>query len=181
MSWPDVTAIKAILGITGTADDAWLTRKREVVISEIENYLERFLTKGTHVEKARFGCGCGHMMYLKGFPVESITSVRGITDYAFDRDGTFCFDCVCDAEVEVTYVGGLDPIPADIVDMFYSMLAAKYANKNVTVSSGKKKAETVPGVYSVTYFEDSGGSSSGDSDSVGYYENILLPYRLIRA
>ena len=81
----------------------------------------------------------------------------------------------------MNYEGGFDPIPVDVLDVFYNMLSSGYAGKNVVVSSGRVKSQTVPGVLSTTYFDDSAGGAAAaiSPDLPGYYASILDSYILV--
>lgn len=181
MTWPTVADLKTWLKITGTADDAWLTHKRDFTIDAMERYTDRFLSKGSHVEVLGGTCGCVCNTQLRGIPVESIQSVSGAKDYRFNREGKVCFTCTGDGPVTITYTGGLDPIPMDLLDTFYNMMSAAYANKNVTKTGGGGiKSERVDGVATISYYPASSGDDGGggnDVESPRYYASVLDLYR----
>lgn len=183
MCWPTLDELKAWMGITSTTDDAWLEHKMAVAISNIENYTQRWFVKATYTEKIRAGCGGESRMYLHAVPVESINNVSGVSSFHYDNNGVFCFTCVTNADVSVEYIGGYDPIPVDILDVFYNMMGSLHANKNKIASSGRVKSESIPGVLSTHYFDDAaaGALVSSDPGLPGYYSSILDGYVLQKA
>src|SRR5438874_9915645 len=80
MSLDTLANVKTALLVSGTGDDAVLTRLMDVAESFIEQHTGRSFAGGTFTETHPAG---GPMLFLRNFPVASVTSLKVDGDRAF--------------------------------------------------------------------------------------------------
>lgn len=181
--WPTIEEIKSWLGITGTEDDDWLTHKRNVTISLIDRYCNRLFVQATYIETHNlWNCKSPavYEIFLKAQPVESVVTVTGAPTWKLTDYGTICLAVSCgttesnnDAVIE--YIGGFDPMPPEIIDVFYNMMNASYASKGY-VQTGQIKKETIMGVVSTEYAVGTDNTAANNPTLPEYYASILDSY-----
>ena len=189
--WPTLAEVKNFLNVTDSTHDAYISRIRGASLTAIEMYLDRKLEYKEETETILLtNCDkVSHLyrrVYLHRWPIDSVLSIvdengKAIT-FKIDEQGLLCGSFQSSYKVIVDYVGGFNPIPFDILTVFYEMINSLYAQKGVVASTaGALKSEAVPGVFSRSYYNSD--SSSGVSQSgMGVinpinYAFILDPYK----
>jgi hypothetical protein len=133
--------IKAALGITTTTpeEDSYLQAQLTVVVALMQRYTHRQLFKAayseTHLEP-------GHSVNLKEWPVESVASVsldgQSLSNYLLIPDKgilrPYGSCCACagvwtGCKLEVSYIGGFDPLPPDLLLVVHSFMAEAWKRK----------------------------------------------------
>lgn len=183
--WPDLDAIKAWLGIVGTEYDEFLTQRRAATISMIERYCNRLFELQNRIEEYDLakctGIPIGEI-FLKATPIAVINSITGISTWRETGYGSICLLLDChsessDGKITVDYDGGFDPIPPEIIDVFYSMINFGYTTKDAVPGNGQIKKETVMGVVSTEYVTDSSAGGAAVTQGMpDYYAAILDSY-----
>jgi hypothetical protein len=152
MAW-DLATAKAWLGITGTDQDAEVQAAMDAVMLIAERYCNRRFLKAQEIETFN---GDVATVLLSRVPVESITSVVAgestldpETGYVSDkRTGIVrcCCDhrcrCWCGCVITIDYVGGFDPLPADLEMALYGCLGVLWAR--MQTPPGEAAAATGP-------------------------------------
>ena len=72
MTIDSLSDVKTALGISGSGDDALLTELQTAADSFVESFCGRVFDGGTFTEDHPGG---GHLLFLKNFPVASVTSL----------------------------------------------------------------------------------------------------------
>ena len=80
MSLDTLANVKTRLGIAGTADDGLLALLQDSADAWVAGYCERDFAGGTFTE---YHPGSGAFLFLRNFPVESVTSVKADAAYGF--------------------------------------------------------------------------------------------------
>jgi hypothetical protein len=180
--------LKQELGIVGSADDARLELLITDATSMINEYCGRSFALDTYVEKIKIYSQSG-LLRLKNTPIQSITSItyKGVavdaSSYSIDSAetgsiaggwyntsllsgglGKIAIGSSQRSDYQVTYVGGYSVIPANIVRACIEIVRSFYKN---TTNNFNIKSESIDGVYSVTY---------GDN-STSIMANLLNSYR----
>src|SRR5262245_33928484 len=89
MALDTLANVKAALMITSTADDAVLARIMETAEAFIEEHTGRTFNGGTFTEDHSGG---QRMLFLRNFPVESVTSVKADGSRQFSSDSVVTAD-----------------------------------------------------------------------------------------
>lgn len=160
----DIQLVKDDLGITGTADDAWLQRRMDALWSHMEDYCSRplqppLLYEDNWSEIAQpwqphvpWPPAPTASVFLRRFPVLSIAQATINGDAAYDV-AKIVFDAagkllsvdgpglVTDlsyflpsARAVIQYVAGLDPIPASLYEAMLGALSVQWANRQAVQS-----------------------------------------------
>ena len=80
MSLDTLANVKARLGVTTSADDALLGQLQDSADQWVDESCNRDFAGGTYTE---YHPGCASYLYLRNFPVQSVTSVKVDPAYAF--------------------------------------------------------------------------------------------------
>lgn len=190
--FPSLVEVKGFLNITDATHDAFILRVMGSTINVIEKYLDRKLEYKEETETVLLtNCDkVSHLyrrVYLHRWPVTSVKSAtnelgRSI-DFQIDEEGLLCGEFHSGYKIIITYTGGLNPIPFDIISVFYEMINSLYAQKGTVASTaGELKSRSVPGVLSESYFQSGSGDSGASRSGMGVinpvnYAFILDPYK----
>jgi len=164
-----VANAKIDIGISGSTEDAYLTRLVAQSSKMIANYCGRVFKRETVTETFEVTYPAGILM-LSRYPLGTITSVKidgvailaanyhaetntGYLRQLDDNGRTICWDC---GLVEVVYQGGFSSIPEDLEAACIALVKARRATRD---RDATVRSEEVPDVYRVSF--DS-GSSSGE-------------------
>lgn len=150
--------VRAFLGVTGSADDALITRMISEHSQAMQNYVNRQLTSQQYSE-ALDGYG-GNVLLLKNYPITAISSLAvngrpipaasGYSDpgyrfrnYEVVLNGD-CFDRGV-MNVEIDYTAGYETVPADLAGACIKWVANSYREKDRLGQASKQLngAETV--------------------------------------
>ena len=159
MSW-DLATAKAWLGITGSDQDAQVQAAMDAVLTMAERYCNRKFLKAQEIETF---CDNMSSIALSRVPVASINSiVLGESDLPASgyvvQNSTGIIRCCCDqrcrcwcgCRITVDYVGGFDPLPADLETALYGSLGVLWGR--MTAPAGDASAVTGP-MKSVVLFD----------------------------
>lgn len=178
---PDLTtvaAVKTMLGIEGTEDDAFLASMVTACSQAMSAYCGRTLIKEVVQEQTEFGSPSGEVrpLVLRRWPLISVASVQlnGETkpagEYLVDKvtgmiwlvDGSgYRLDWGNGSRVVTAYTAGwtqapdtTNPIPSDI-----SLAAMEYVKQvyNDRDRADNLKSERILDVYAVSYFDGAAG------------------------
>lgn len=158
--------LKTLLGITGVAEDAYLTLMCGIASDIVEKFCGRVFTKTTYPDEIYEGTG-NHRLVLRQSPIVSITSIK----YRTGTPGTPQWQTIDDAfyytngdtgivymdnhffgqgnSYAVTYEAGYTTIPSDL-QMAVALIVGQYRATKGQASG--MKSETL-GEYSYTKFE----------------------------
>lgn len=182
--WPTVQDVKDYLGITDNTQDAFIQSSIDATSQSIETYLDRKIPLQYQVDtyrKSDFDPGAIVRLKLNRTPVYEIVAVLGdgaSVDYVLDDDGIaghfYNYD-----EIEIRYYGGYCPIPAEILSVFYQIMGTRWnLRSSVGIQgTGPIKKESIPGVYSVEYYDTKETNSSYDFITPHEYAHSLCPYK----
>jgi hypothetical protein len=149
----------------------------------IENYCHRKFALQADQEK--FVIDETKSIQLKRFPIQTIESIvyaNGIelTDYLFDAEsGSAVFhERVFNSEVMVSYTGGYDPIPPDVLIALQAVVRKTF--NEITGDTGQAiRRMQSPDLGLVEYFDNSSfQTASGMAVRFGEMFNLLDPYRV---
>ena len=163
-----LATVKTELGISGTADDAWLALVIQEESAAAVAYCDREFARETVVESFRLEAELREVggLYLSRVPVASITSVveDGVTltsvDYElaaadgrlYRLDGAGARSCWAHAKIVVTYAGGyvmLTTLPQDLERAVRTMVKGRwYARQRDPLVKGA----SLDGVMSEQYW-----------------------------
>lgn len=139
----------------------------------VENCTERFIVNATKT------------LQVKRFPltaIDSITYVNGleVSNYLFDAESgivVFNQDAI-QTQVEITYSGGFDPIPPDVLLALQGVCRKLLSDENGDSNQSVRRIQT-PDVGMVEYFDQSPFmTASGLNIRFGEYFHLLEPYRV---
>jgi len=190
--WPVLDDVKAELGVVVITYDAYIQRQIDATVQSLEKYLGRKIPAQVDSETFRItatdkNIGRQGYLQLRRWPILEV--IRCIhpddlsdIDYEIDEHGHLVGAFGCYDAVQVDYHGGSCPIPADILEVFWQMVAYRYAQKDAVAggaAAGTVKKEAIPGVFSREYFSGSEGSATSSSGGADprTYAYILDSYR----
>ena len=195
MTW-DVSTARAIAGFpaTDTTHDAALRLVMDAVLATVETKLERGLLK--RKEAARFHRVDSCRIYLPRYPIERVISPGGLRHVHYRNGWIEGASPGRDGDVEIEWIGGYDPLPADLERALWGAFLAEWANSDpltgaptagaaVLTGSGEMKSLTVYDAYKVDFDVGStsaGGASAGKVDEAFWgalspWADILMAYR----
>ena len=193
MTWSLDTA-RAVAGFApdDNTHDVALQLVMDSVLAAVETKLERGLLKRQETAKFYHVNFC--RIYLPRYPIEQVISPTGVWR-VHHRNGWI--EGMGGSEVEVTWIGGFDPLPSDLERALWGAFLAEWANSDpltgapiagasVLVGSGEMKSLTVYDAYKVDF--DVGATSVGGASGVGKIDeafwgalspwaDILMAYR----
>jgi hypothetical protein len=152
-----------------------------------DNYCHRHFNYEASCSE-KFIINASKTVQLKRFPVtgvESITYVSGveIADYLLDEiTGIVIFSQeAVETQIEITYSGGFDPIPADVLLALQSAVRKLYSSSQGDSGQSIRKMQA-PDVGLIEYFDNSSfQTASGMPVRFGEMFNLLEPYRVYSA
>jgi len=178
--WPTVQEVKDYLGITDLTQDPFIQSSIDATSGSIENYLNQKIPLQYRVEyyrKSNFDPGFVVRLPLGSNPVESVVCVLGDdAEIAYTRDdkgiGGYFYNY---NKLEVRYYGGYCPIPAEILGVFYQIMAIRWSMNPATgsLSNGPIKKEAIPGVYSIEYYNTEENATGYNRTSPMEYSSTL--------
>lgn len=182
----DEDQLAALLGID-VADLTDTDRIAALATSAlIQNYTDRQLVRGTYTER-HLGQLQGSVQLLE-YPVVSITSIREVINGSASATDVVGYRLVrptgivlgwWGCELEVVYVAGYDPLPADLVAAFMEGFRTVRAVQAMPDGASLVKRVAVTGVGSVDY--DLGASGLAGSGGWAFLPPtsvaLLAPYR----
>lgn len=142
MAFATLAQTKEWLGITGTADDALLTRMLDAATASMEQYMARKILSASYTER-RNGTG-GNVLTLRNRPVTAVSSVVSdgmtlaisdgkATGYMFDDSALYYIGNAFSRgmqNVTVAYTAGYASAPADLVQACIEIVGAKYKERD---------------------------------------------------
>lgn len=185
--------IKSYLGVSGSADDAFLTSQGQLVSDAIEAYCQRKFnavnyTQTYYCEDYKRG---DSRLFLAVFPVNSITSIEedgeAITGYRLHpqtgiltkKEGFFFGD-----EIIVEYNAGYAQadIPSVVKSVVYSVVGERYSKKKsgIDLNFGSDvQRVSIPGTISIDFDYTLTNSERKNpfGSLLGNYLNLLDHYR----
>jgi len=183
--WPTLEEVKAELGITGTEQDAFLTRSIAASIGAIEGYVHRKLPQQLESETFYItDCdkciGYIHRLQLKRWPIVSVTTCLdgsgNAVEYSIDEGGMLCGTFMTSDKIIVDYEGGLDCASEAFniaLDVFWDMVTYRNSKYGEVATASDVKKESVPGVYTIEYHSPTSTEGSVTASSAKYYEGSL--------
>jgi hypothetical protein len=187
MSWVDDTLedFKTWLGVT---DDAAATRALTLALATVETWLDRPLEKAERTETNWLLSG---VIRLRAWPVETVSALTIVNGQPLDlswliidnRTGLVCAPLLA-GQTTTTYIGGYDPMPADLELALWQVAAALYptVQSAAGASTGQAiKRVTTPDVGTVEFATN--GAAGGEADSLlgatlsPQIESLLARYR----
>jgi len=189
MSWVDDTLEDFKTWLGGTPDDAAATRALTLALATVETWLDRPLEKAERVQEDWPAYG---VILLRAWPVESVSALTIINGPPLDlanlrldkRTGRLLAPGCYYTQATTTYVGGFDPMPADLELALWQIAAAFYptAQSAGGASTGQAvKRVTTPDVGTVEFV--SSGAAGGSADAIlgatlsPQIESLLQRYR----
>ena len=177
--------MKALLGIDpgNTDDDAYLTNELTSMSAIVEKYCAREFTKATYTDVLDYHDGV--TVVTDSYPIESLVSVilDGVSLDLSDtpvkvirESGTLSLKtgAFCDYDtVDIEYIGGYDPIPADIQRVVSDLVHSRYANKFINDPTRRIRSESIPDVANYIYERT---KAFDDNPLLGPYMSILDGY-----
>lgn len=149
--------------------DAQIVISKDTALHVMERYCDRHFIKNAEIERhVHFH---GYVMSLSRYPIDPnhIEVVTyGTEEYHVDYDrGLIRFDnVISNHAVEIAYVGGYEPLPPELVFVFWQVFKTVYdIHGGGSVSSGNLKSVKA-GQISISY-DTSGGSSNPQGGAVG--------------
>lgn len=118
----DLADIKTFFGIQDSSLDSQLTMASAMVTSVIRNHTGRYLTKGTYVETFTDVMDQKPERYLIETPVELVVPPTNGDVVTLLQQTTGRVLLMAGPAVEVTYEGGYDPMPADLLGVFFELI-----------------------------------------------------------
>lgn len=198
----DLATLKTLLGVSGTASDAYLTALIPIVSTRIAQYCNRVLPAEAVIDQfwaQRDGFpianrGAAPPVQLTRYPVQTLTSVvetvAGLpttlvqgTDFNLDpvkaqltRLDFSGYPVKWQPNlIAVTYTGGLSPIPPDIA---FAAAAWIQAMRSAQGRDPALRSQTSPGVFEQTYFGTGAGVAGGMprdvADCLDNYKSVLI-------
>ncbi len=163
--------IKTYLGISTTANDAFLVSQEAIVAAAIEGYCRRVFSSTEYVQrfyKEDYKSGEDSLSLFQ-YPLIEIDTIEEFTDDVLQEDITefvrphyptstltntedyFFFH---GEEVVVTYTAGYTTIPADVTGVLYSIIEERYNKKlsGISLNFGTDVQRiSIPGTISVDF------------------------------
>lgn len=187
--------LKTYLGVTGTADDAFLTQQGELISDTIEAYCRRKFAQATYTQKW-YNDGsyikAPRELKLFHFPAISITSLS-MDGEAVDPSAyrvhlpTGIIKLLPDApvdwdELEVVYSAGFAAIPSPIQNAVYELVETRYNRKKAGVAlnfGSDVQRVSIPGTISIDfdYSLQTNERSNSFGLILGSQANVLDYYR----
>lgn len=171
-------AVRQELSIAGVDDDLWINGKLPRASAAAATYCGRILARQTYSQMFRTDYECSRMLFLREYPVTSITSViedgvtLATTDYEIEAETGILYRLCSDQRVpwigcKVTVVfvagyvlpGGVSTLPNDIEDATIALMKSAYMARQ---KDPALKSYEVPGVVSETYWIAGPGDESGN-------------------
>lgn len=160
--WPTLAVVKSTLGIATSTDDVYIQRQMDITENEIENYLGRYIPMQVQTDTIR-GIECNKAfgftssLQLKRWPVTEIIEIEGDDelldiDTVIQYEGLLSGDFSAYDKVEVKYHGGMCPIPYELVEVFYSIVQAKYESKDNSSTHQEIRKRTIPNVITEEFY-----------------------------
>jgi len=159
----------------------------------VERYCKREFTETLHTDELHDGDG-STVLWLKNFPVASLTSIKTVEDDASeetclgaefrvnlltgevrpapDCDCTYCHFPEGNRNIQATYTAGWATIPEDIQEAVAQTVAWLYAKASAAVTDSGWKL----GVAAKTYFKE----GAGDALLPATVRQLLAFYRNVR-
>lgn len=187
MAYPTLTEVKEYLGITGTLDDTYLTATLAAVIDAVEQYCQRVFPETVGVSAKVFNAVQQNVFYLPQYPVDSVQTLTvdgdsvDITDIVVNGDlgKVTLSSTVTGDEVEFSYTGGFDPVPAVVTHVIMECVKTIYGNKDADSEVGSIKSERIDGVATIAYNPSSfstGMVNEYISPIIGHFASALDQY-----
>jgi hypothetical protein len=179
----DQFAMSLRVDTNDTSKMSQLTMLMNSAMTIIENYCHRKFILQADQEK--FVLDETKTIRLRRFPIASVESVvyangMELNDYLLDAEsGTIVFaERVFNSEVLVSYTGGFDPIPPDVLLALQSVVRKTF--NEVTGDTGQAiRRMQSPDLGLVEYFDNSAfQTASGMAVRFGEMFNLLDPYRV---
>lgn len=169
----DLDDVKADLGLSGTADDAFLSRSIARASAAVVTYIgfhPLVETIEDRFDRESGACGASQLLQLSKFPV---VAIAGVTDAEgtlttddvrlYARSGTLYRLADTGAlsrwsalPVTVTYTAGHATIPGDLASAVVQMVRADYHARGRDPAI---RTDTVEGIGSWTFFDRTGGAA----------------------
>lgn len=161
----------AWLALTPPADPATATRALTVALATVETWLDRPLEQ---MERTQFDYGYAEQVLLRAWPVVSVSAItQGGDDTPVDlelahldkRTGRLRMPALY-ALLSVTYVGGYDPMPADLEFALWQIAASLYPAMKSAAGAELGQAVSrvsTPDVGTVEFRSSSSGGGATDA------------------
>lgn len=186
MSWITLEDAKERLGIDcadPSQDDA-VQSAIDYAITMVESYCQRKFERKTYIDSFY---PYVYTAFLLNWPVESIDKVEldgdEVVDPTYDLDkmrGIVRFNQGLNNwtnkyEMLITYTGGFDPIPDDLMEAALDVVKARFEQKDDDPSKGPVKFERIDGSVSVSYGDPP--ATDPTAGAVSPYIGVLNRYR----
>lgn len=185
--------VKAYFGVVDTALDAPLTTALNIVSAVIRSYTGRTLSKGNYTEVFTDVSQPKTERYLVEIPIDIITAPEGVQGVQLMNRATGRIEMISGPEVVIEYIGGYDPLPAELVGVGMELIRQQMAAMGYdTIGTGppatapQERAVTV-GTLKVEYAisatsaqAKASGAGAMTFDALGPYSWILNGYMSYR-
>jgi hypothetical protein len=178
--WPEAAAIRTRLGLAATVTDAQIDAAADYAKALLAAYMGRPLALGTY--KARFHGAVLPTLLLPVYPVQKLNAlaiggrVQDVADWEVHglagltaRKGTLDrFSWNTPELIEVEYDAGYDPIPDDLLMVFYALVNTHLQGGASVggggLAAGAIESVTIPDVGTIRYAT---GASAAAKDTTG--------------